>query len=316
VQRPQRAIGGNTYINKVPILNGYSAAGSAKLHKMPFFDFESHKLHYSVSGAETSPSVFLVHGFIVASRVFDSLVAALTPNYRVISMDFLGHGESARPDTSPLYTADGFHKSIHALLQHLSISKTVLMGWSMGSKLAFEFARKYPDLISSLVLIGTTPMMVAPDDTTEFPALPHSAALALLENIRTSYSTFYEPFVLGCLPEYTPGTIPVPTYVQNALEDGKKLNGRIASEIFYNMAVDGDVRSTVGEINTRSLLICGTKDQLTPVAASEWMVEHLGGEAKLVLFEDVGHTPFVGPSGEKCIGEILKFIEMDRSEAS
>jgi len=290
------------------------------LLKMPFFDFEGYKIHYTVTGSETNPPVLLVHGWIISSRIYDSLVAALVPQYRAIAVDLVGFGQSASPDTCPYYILEGYNKLIYALLKHLSIPKIAWIGWSMGGVLALSFIKKHRDIISSLVLIASTPVGIVAENTSEFPEFPATMSSSIItewmESIRTDYPTFCSTLVLSCFPEYT-GTTPMPVYVKNALEDGMKISGQAAYEVLRNIVFDTDFRRTMGDIKIRCLVICGKKDQLTPPGVSEWMFEHLGSEEKkLVLFEDVGHAPFVGPSAEKCACEILTFMEAEKSQTS
>lgn len=110
-------------------------------------------LAYTDQGQGT-PIVF-VHGFPLSRVMWDPQVKVLSGQFRVITLDLRGHGESDAPLW--LYTMDQFADDIKGLLDHLSIQKAVLAGFSMGGYVVFAFYRKYADRVKGLVLADTRP---------------------------------------------------------------------------------------------------------------------------------------------------------------
>jgi len=110
-------------------------------------------LAYTDQGQGT-PIVF-VHGFPFSRVMWDPQVKVLSGQFRVITLDLRGHGESDAPLW--LYTMDQFADDIKGLLDHLSIQKAVLAGFSMGGYVVFAFYRKYADRVKGLVLADTRP---------------------------------------------------------------------------------------------------------------------------------------------------------------
>ncbi len=110
-------------------------------------------LAYTDQGQGT-PIVF-VHGFPFSRVMWDPQVKVLSGQFRVIALDLRGHGESDAPLW--LYTMDQFADDIKGLLDHLSIQKAVLAGFSMGGYVVFAFYRKYADRVKGLVLADTRP---------------------------------------------------------------------------------------------------------------------------------------------------------------
>jgi pimeloyl-ACP methyl ester carboxylesterase len=72
--------------------------------------------------------------------------------YRVIVPDIRGHGRSARAER---LTVGDWAEDVHALLRHFSLQRVHLIGVSMGGVIAGEFACRYPQHLSSLVLADT-----------------------------------------------------------------------------------------------------------------------------------------------------------------
>jgi pimeloyl-ACP methyl ester carboxylesterase len=277
---------------------------------MPFFEFKSYKLYYSDSGLPTGRIITFLHGWTCSSKVYKSQLEYFGRKYRVIALDFLGHGQSDRPHPSvagDLYSHRGFQNSALALLSHLSIEHTTLIGWSMGCPSAFEIARRYPEKVDNLILIGCTPLFFLPSDDDTFPAIPKSVGENLLETVQTSFPVMYYDLVFGFFPEYTAGD-PLLEYIENALDDTASVGGAIASGI-NRLTGPEDFRSRIPEITTRTLLLHGGKDMATLPQAAQWTYENLGGEKKIIIYEDQGHAPFLGSNSEKFNFDVDCFLQ-------
>jgi pimeloyl-ACP methyl ester carboxylesterase len=277
---------------------------------MPFFEFKDYKLFYTDSDPSSSlPVLTFIPGWTASHKLYASQIAYFTPRYRVLTLDLLGHGQSSKPDPSKvgdLYNHSGFQDSVLAFLNHLNVQKTSLVGWSLGSEIAMEVARRNPPLISNLVLAGASPIFVLPDDTDPFPALPRAVTKGLLTALETQWEEMYVGLVCSFFAEYSSGE-EIPGYIQSAIDDAKAMGGEIARGIQV-LVGPRDFRPTIGEIKTRTLIIGGRKDHLTPVGAGEWMASHLGGETEMIVYEEAGHNTFAGPFAKKFNENVAEFL--------
>jgi 3-oxoadipate enol-lactonase len=103
------------------------------------------KLHYHRSG--DGPPLVLIHGGFLDHRMWSDTHVALSANYDVISYDVRGAGESVRDDLAHFPADD-----LNALLAELKIGRAVLVGLSMGARIAFELAATQPERIHASVL--------------------------------------------------------------------------------------------------------------------------------------------------------------------
>lgn len=71
--------------------------------------------------------------------------------YRVVTLDLLGHGESARPTDSWLYSMPAFAEQTVALLDHLEVERAVIGGTSLGANVSLEVAVSKPERMHSLI---------------------------------------------------------------------------------------------------------------------------------------------------------------------
>lgn len=120
--------------------------------------FDGYRTYFTDQGGGV-PIVFL-HSAGMGHRMWDHQVAHFAPSNRVVALDFIGHGESERPDI--VYTADVFVRQVEALVEHLALDRFHLAGCCLGGGTALEFARRHRDRIRSLVLVtATTPRTIS-----------------------------------------------------------------------------------------------------------------------------------------------------------
>jgi pimeloyl-ACP methyl ester carboxylesterase len=86
-------------------------------------------------------------------RVWEPLVP-LSDTYALILPDLIGYGKSSMPDETPDHRLQA--ETIRDLLDRISVDKAVMMGTGWGGQVAIEFALRWPEMVSALVLISST----------------------------------------------------------------------------------------------------------------------------------------------------------------
>jgi 3-oxoadipate enol-lactonase len=120
---------------------------------MPTAAVNGVEISYADSGGG-GPAVVLSHGFLMDASMFDAQVAALAPEYRVITWDQRGHGETPAPGPFSYWDSA---RDVLALLGHLGIERAVLGGMSQGGFLSLRAAMLAPQRVRGLILIGSSP---------------------------------------------------------------------------------------------------------------------------------------------------------------
>jgi pimeloyl-ACP methyl ester carboxylesterase len=120
-----------------------------------FIDVDGIRVHYQEAGDPTAAAIVLIHGFasstLVWSKVFLRFAAS---GYRVIALDLLGYGYSAKPRNGE-YTIAGQAKLLTRLLDALEIPRAIFIGSSYGGAVAATCALDYPRCVEKLILVGT-----------------------------------------------------------------------------------------------------------------------------------------------------------------
>ncbi len=110
-------------------------------------------LSISFEEVGTGPPVVLGHSFLCSGAMWRGQVPALAPKYRVLNLDFRGHGRSSEVTESfSLYDAVS---DVVAVLDELGIDKAVWCGLSIGGMVALRAALTCPDRVEALVLLDT-----------------------------------------------------------------------------------------------------------------------------------------------------------------
>lgn len=81
-------------------------------------------------------------------------VSVFCENYRIITIDLLGHGESEC--LGYVHEMEENAKAVNAVLEHLKIEKAIILGHSMGGYIGLAFAELYPEKVQKLVLLNST----------------------------------------------------------------------------------------------------------------------------------------------------------------
>ncbi|GIG90478.1 alpha/beta fold hydrolase [Plantactinospora endophytica] len=117
-------------------------------------------VHVQQDGPPEAPALVLVHGLAGSTRWWDPLVPTLAESYRVIRIDLLGHGRSAKP-AGEGYGIPDQGRRVGAVLDRLGVRHAVVVGHSTGGSVATAAAEQRPELVTALALVNTGPRLDA-----------------------------------------------------------------------------------------------------------------------------------------------------------
>ena len=108
------------------------------------------RLHY-LDWPGGAPAVLCLPGITANAHAFAGLAQELSPHLRVLAMDLRGRGESDKPPTG--YTMEAHVADAAGLMDAVDISQGVVIGWSLGAKIAMALAATHPHRVDRLVLL-------------------------------------------------------------------------------------------------------------------------------------------------------------------
>ncbi len=232
-------------------------------------------LAYSDTGTGL-PIVFL-HAFPLNRTMWTEQETALSSQFRVITIDLRGHGESDAPLWH--YSLDQAADDVRALLDHLSIRQALFVGLSMGGYILLAFYRKYADRVKGMVLADTK----AQADTPEGKAGRFQMAQIAYKQGPSAIADIMIPKLLG------PATIQTrPEIVQRvrAMIEGNQMSGIVGD--LMAMAERPDSVPFLKQITCPTQIIVGELDQATPPADAKLMAEQIPN-AKLAIIPNAAH---------------------------
>lgn len=112
-----------------------------------FADVRGARLYYELEGG--GPGAVLIHEGITDSGMWDDQFGVLPDRYRALRYDVRGYGRSSIPG-GPYSLVD----DLRELIDQVSIERAVLVGASMGGRIAIDFALTSPERVVGLVLVG------------------------------------------------------------------------------------------------------------------------------------------------------------------
>ena len=109
------------------------------------------KIHSSTAGKGPKTVIF-VHGWTCDETTWNSQVPVLSKEYRVITLDLPGHGQSVVPTDKKL-SMELFARAVEAVRKDSKADRVVVVGHSMGTPVVIEYARLFPQHTAAMVFV-------------------------------------------------------------------------------------------------------------------------------------------------------------------
>ncbi len=108
------------------------------------------ELHVADDGDPAAPPILLLHGITSFGGTWDWIVADLAERFRVLRLDFRGHGASDRAPGE--YFPAGYVSDAVAAIEQAAGQPCVLMGHSLGGATAAALTQQHADLVVAAVM--------------------------------------------------------------------------------------------------------------------------------------------------------------------
>lgn len=125
-------------------------------YKEGYFGKGDDRLHFVEAGK--GPLIILYHGFPSFWYSYFDQMEILKTSYRVVAVDALGAGLSAKPLSADIYRIKSLAGQLDRLARHLDGRRRfILVGHDWGAALAFAYAQAYPSRLTAVVGISAPP---------------------------------------------------------------------------------------------------------------------------------------------------------------
>jgi len=113
-----------------------------------------------VEWSQEGVPMLLLHRYSNEAHIWDDFVPTVSSHYRVLALDLRGHGESDwHPDGA--YGYDDHVEDVEALVEALGIDRLVVVGHSLGGRIAMLYGGRNPERLAGLVIVDSAPELDA-----------------------------------------------------------------------------------------------------------------------------------------------------------
>jgi 3-oxoadipate enol-lactonase len=251
---------------------------------------------YAYADTGEGPVMVFAHGLFVDRTMFASQIAAFQSTHRCVAFDMPAHSGSGYRLEG--WTLEDIAEDFALMIEEMSLGPVTFVGQSQGGMVGMRLALKRPDLLSKLVLIGTSAR-------TEYAER--------LDNWRTIQHTLMHGTEMECEAAFTA--------LQRHVNNETWLDGHpeiaasrrkimlshdrkgLAKAIDAAVLKRDDIRSALPGIQTPTLVVYGEADRATPPEVNQEIGQLVNG-ARTVMQPGIGHhSPIEAPAN---IIEVLR----------
>ena len=250
-------------------------------------------MNYKLEGA--GETIVFVHGLSDSLLYWEILAANLKNDYQVLRVDLRGHGETPLGDEE--ISIGLFSDDLKSLLEELGIEKINLVGFSLGGAIGLDFTIRYPQYVSSLVLMST--FFKADDNTRN-----------IFNGFTSKLSRSFEDFYDYILP-----MVLCPHVIEDnrsELELLKQMASKTANTQAYINVAEAcmyfNVENDLSQITCPTLVLAGKYDDIFDISSQNDLKNRIDN-AELIIFDDVKHNLLIGKNNEKILKVLKNFLK-------
>jgi len=250
-----------------------------------FIDLGGVRTHYTKEGA--GPVVVLLHASFMNLRAWDEVATTLADTHRVVRLDFLTSGLTG-PEPNDQYSFDRNLELVEGLMQALDIEEFALVGTSSGGIVAFNYAARYPDKVSRLILINSAGL---PRNASTDPNRARGNPLINWFKRRyPTHNTVRDTLDINFIEPHEP-----PDWLVNMTYDMQRREGlqREAALLFANFKT-GEPQQVLSQVRAPTLVAWGLENQTVFHLQADVFAQWLTNAPHLVKkYPGLGHYPYI-----------------------
>jgi non-heme chloroperoxidase len=232
-------------------------------------------------GAPRRADVLLLHGFSQSHGAWlYQVTSPLAAEYRLVTYDLRGHGESDKPTAVHFYREkECWANEVKAVIDQCGLHRPILVAWSYAGRVALDYLSVFGDSgIRALVMVNamakTDPKLMGPAVGLLGQMTSEDAAVALEGTKALLRSSVANP-----LP-------------QEEFDYMLRYNQNVPPTVRANLTGrPAEYESVLRSLSVPTLVIQGMLDPITTGAMGAYTAQQVPG-AQLIRYDDLAHMPF------------------------
>lgn len=243
---------------------------------MQFLTDDHVKLVYTDEG-DGQPIIFLTGYSGIKEEWYFQRNFYVNHGYRVITVDWRNHGESAR--TGKNLTIKQLAADVNALIMHLKLDKVILIGHSMGASVIWAYQSQYGEThIAIIITIDESPKLTNDSDWQSG-----------VRNLNAQTMDFVLPTMMNqqmCMQ-------PIDSKLRQLLaqqHESHFFDATLNAPLLANHALS-DWRQTLADLSIPQLIVTGERSPIWQHDFCRYCEKVINDESRVVTINQVGHMP-------------------------
>jgi 2-succinyl-6-hydroxy-2,4-cyclohexadiene-1-carboxylate synthase len=220
---------------------------------------EKYRFHYSFSGNSDRPLILFLHGFMGNRSEFNQAISLLADGFYCLNIDLPGHGKTQVLDDN-CHTMAKTADALINFLDELKVDRCLLVGYSMGGRLALYLTLHFPQRFRKVILESASPGLSTEKERLERAKRDEQIARKLARSTQTEdfkkfLDNWYSQPIFGNIKNHPQFEQMIENRLQNnPLELAKSLR-------FMGTGVQPSLWKKLPENKVPLLLLVGEKDR-------------------------------------------------------
>lgn len=238
-------------------------------------------LHYTTHGAPEHPAYCFLHGFMGSAADWEPIIAGLTEAAFCVAVDLPGHGAST--DIPPwTYSMEGVTQALADVLDDAGVEECVLVGYSMGGRVALYYTLYHGDRIRRLVLESASPGLRSEEERAHRRSVDADRAEAIQEDFEAFLENWYRMPLFASLERRD--------LVESMVEQRRHNDPTLLARVLDGLGTGAQpsLWDDLESLDVPTLVLTGSRDEKYVTVAGE--IASRNPAVRPVVVPDAGHN--------------------------
>lgn len=120
------------------------------------FDDIEFNIEYDAENLHSKTPILFLHGFTGNLNDWKFVENKIPNVFTPLFIDLIGHGKTSSPENMDLYSSSSQVQYLKKIIDKLKLNEIIICGYSMGGRLALDFAHEFPNYVNALILESTS----------------------------------------------------------------------------------------------------------------------------------------------------------------